>query len=416
MIFKITSGECFFRLLMGSFFAYAFACGLSKEVMGSDDGHKISEERPSSKATVLSSNLKKEAVSSEYSVVLLLQLLRWQIEHQPWNVSQGLVERIVSAPSADPETIGAALLIAARYTSKLGKHGESIVFYERWRQLQIDEKLLPEVLVELGREYREIGAFRSALDSFYTAMRVTRQVESRLTSSIQMAQWEVAETSYRLHDWERARRLFELFADSNKEGDLLTQSAFYRMGDCSRMLGDAVQTVVDYQRSLAHNSEHPFAPEARMGLLEVFLDQEKYPLAFKTLDELVASLEPMNSSDVIYWKRRSGELLFRHMFQQSSKDVALQILNSLEKLDPAPSWQEQLAYWKGLVYLKKTDWEKARESFLKKWTNEKTSTAKAEPKSLESKAENSSGKYADLCQWVLAYKRKVDDLRLLQPE
>jgi tetratricopeptide (TPR) repeat protein len=347
----------------------------------------------------------------------LLELLHRQLEHQSWDLSRAIVESIVNeAPLNSPEA-AEALLLAARFAGEHQRHGESIVYYERWRKLSGQEGNLAQVLVELGRQYRKIQAIKVAVDCFYSSMKQARLSQSGSIVAVKAAQWEVAETSYLLRDWERARKLFEMFTESYKDEDLLTQSAYYRMGDCSRELGDLRQTVVDYERALTHNPDHPFAPEARVGLLETFLKQENYPRALQVLSDLAESVVGMPMSQVSYWKRRSGEVLFRYMFHQSSPEITLKILETLGKIDASSEWQKQIGHWKGLVYLGEFKWDEALKSFPKEASDkaapaEKVESAKASQDGMSSL---SSSQYADYCQWILNFQKKQEELQLPLP-
>lgn len=345
---------------------------------------------------------------------VLSRMLQEQLGNQPWDISREFVERIIAEAPADSPELASALLATARYAASHERHGEAILYYQHWYENGKESDLAPDVMIELGREYRTVGAIASAIDAFYSAMRASRYGGTPLPAT-KAAQWEVAETSYQLHDWERSHKLFEMFTNGNREESLLTQSAYYRLGDCSRALGDHSQTVVDYTRALAHNPDHPFAPEARLELLNIYMKRENYDTALNCFHELAGLIQKMDTKNAIYWKRYSGEVLFMFMFRLHNHDLTLKILSALEELDQSEAWKKQLAYWRGLVDVKNSEWEAAVKDFH-------VASAAIPPSSSSAKVENSavldkeaSAKYATICEWIVDFDQKQQNLLLPTP-
>ncbi|MBI4024052.1 MAG: tetratricopeptide repeat protein [Verrucomicrobia bacterium] len=329
-----------------------------------------------------------------------LDVFRRQAGHQAWEVNRTMAERIATAASFDSLELRETLLLAARQAAAEGNHGESLLYYERWRQAASDDPSSPKVLVEQGREYREVGLIRNAMDSFYKAMKEARTLEGGPSPTLKTAQWEAAETSYRVQDWQRARKLFTRFTELYKDENLLLQTAFYRMGDCSRELDDTNQAVIDYQRALAHNESHLFAPAAFFSLLEIFLKRQQDDLAMDTLAKLTESITKMPDPDALYWKRRTGELLFRKRLQNQPQEETFQFLEALRKLDASIAWQEQVEFWKALSHVNAGQWEDADQSFSAPPLSATKELAPAIPPL----------KYADICKWIVAFHNKLAEL------
>lgn len=367
----------------------------------------------------------------------MLQLLKDQVDQLPLDTLKALTDKILEKSWAgSAETIEAvkyfrkALLIGARHASELQNHSEAILDYERWKAyaLQQDEfdPQMASVLIELGREYRKVGSSLTAIETFYRAMTYGRQSAADV-SVLRMARWEVAETTYLMKNWERARRLYEIFLDADEQKDFLTETAYYRVGDCWRAQGDENSMILSYQQALSNNDQHPYAPEARMALLQCFLDRENLPAWTKTLNEFADSVALMQPADAIYWKRRSGELLYGLLFKKQNYDKAFQVLQALEKMDPRnEEWLQQIARWKGLVYIQKKEWDNAKSILAAKQlsrpeeTTPPTSPAstesaavpaeKKEPAQLEAKVPNTE--FKDLCDWIQRSEKRKSDLGL----
>ena len=109
---------------------------------------------------------KQASLLNDASILDQMQVLRDQLEQQSWEVNRALVERLAGTVPFDSPELREVLLLAARHTSAQGQHGESIFYYERWCQAGKRDGRLPQVLVELGKEYRDVELIRSAVECF----------------------------------------------------------------------------------------------------------------------------------------------------------------------------------------------------------------------------------------------------------
>ncbi len=349
------------------------------------------------------------------TVADLVRLLREQLPHQRWDVSRGLLDRILAEAPPESDELSEALLISARYLSAHYHFGESILLYEHWLQAVNKDDDVPKVLVEMGIVYREVGAIKTAVDCFYRAMRVARQQHSN-AEIIMVAQWQVAETSYQIHDWERSRRLFEMFTDGYHDDNPLTQTAYYRMGDCSKAMGFEDQAIVDYVRALSNNDENTLAPEARFGILEIALAKGNDDLVDRAVNDLSLTIARMAPIEVTYWKKRSGELLFRHLFEQRSDELASRILDVLDKLDADSAWREQIAYWRGILWIQRGEWNKAVLAFQAPHANnDSPGDAIKDEKKNASSVTQPATRFMEVCKWISDVLKKQDQLHLPDP-
>jgi len=353
----------------------------------------------------------------------MVELLKRHLRHQSWEISRAVMEKLALQSPAGSADLREGLLLMARYAASQTWHGESILYYERWRtavaQAGGENPLLPRVLLELGREYRAAGSTPSAMESFYRAMTVARMMTEVPGTVVRDARWEVAETTYQVGEWERALTLYELFTDTYQSTDLMTQTAFYRMGDCCRALGRENDTVINYERALAHNDRHPFASEGRLGLLEVFLKKDNRVLWQQALSDLAATFPGMRPEEMVYWKRRIGQALLPHVLRSRDYADSLRILDELRKLDASPSWQEQMGRWEGLVYIELGKYDEAVARFSSKPAPAETVGAAATPATAEAATPLAepdvtvpTARFSELCGWLVDFQRKEGSLYL----
>lgn len=357
-----------------------------------------------------------------------IQILRQQLPVQPWSVGRLLVEHVLKQLKPGSKDYRDALVVAARWAAasknrdgEPNRHGEAVLYYERALQISsVEERETRDLLIELGREYRFLNATQKALEAFYRVMTVSRDRERGPTAALKIAQWEVAETAYAGKDWEKARMFFERFTDTYPEDDELVHSAWYRIGDCSRQLAQDNRTVVDYQRALARDGEHPFAPYAHVALLEIFLERDNTEIALQSLRNLAAVVAKMPAPEAKPWQRRVGELLFRKMIELRSTDLSLKILDSLGGMDSSVEWQAQLDYWKGIARLQQEDLDVARENFAAAaGPVEATGKKKATPGEAKREGAGSVARFAsddsEIIDWILKTRQKAAELNLPAP-
>ncbi|MDD2710499.1 MAG: tetratricopeptide repeat protein [Verrucomicrobiae bacterium] len=384
-------------------------CMAAPEHSPKTDGREGAHDKPSASDAAhppsSAGNPRTRGLSASPSPEDLISILPQQLLRQPWEFSRQLIEKVLSEVPFDSRSFQDTLLLAARCTAANERYGESILYYERWRfSAQMDPRL-PQVMVELGRQYRNLGLIKAATDYFYRTLRTARLTDKSSLPAVKSAQWELAETSFQLHDWERARRLFEMFTEANRESDSLTQSAFYRMGDCAFAAHEDSQAIVDYQRALSHNDQHAFAIQARINLLDIFLRRDNELMIFRTLHELAENIKKTPPAEAAHWKRLSGTVLFRQLFLKQSYELSKKIVDAMAALDESTPWQHQTAYWNGMVEIETGNWKPAI-AHLKSVSGEsieKNPTIALAPR------------LADHCEWIVTKQKDLAERGLLPP-
>jgi tetratricopeptide (TPR) repeat protein len=395
--------------------------GVAAAKPSSDEAGKAaaSPGRPASDSNPNTSPLPKELLDPKAKV----DFIRQQLDTQPLDTLRGMVEKIAAeTPTDAPESREAisllrqALLTMARRSVEFNNHSEAILYYERWRSLigkadELDPTLAP-IFIELGRQYRQVGSALSAVEAFYRAMMFARQGGTESTLHLKTARWEVAETNYMSRSWDRARRLYEMFVETDGGNDFLTHTAYYRIGDCWRAQEEEAAAIVAYERALTHNPSHPFAQEARLGLLQMFLNRSNYDAAMKTLQEFTDVTSTLTPEEMVYWKRRSGEALFRHLFVEQDYERSYEILNSLARMDPSLAWQNQVARWKALVHIQKGEYPKAAGALA--MTRQKVDGKEPPPEAVipNKGVAISNGAYLETCEWILEAQNRKKQLYL----
>jgi tetratricopeptide (TPR) repeat protein len=262
-----------------------------------------------------------------------------------------------------------ALLGLARMYRRQGSFTKSAAIDEKFIKEFADDARVPDAMLDLGRTLRAMGAYRMAINSFYSVINSTLKLPAEGFDHYQLlaktAQFEIAETHFASGEYAEAGkffgrlRLLDLAPADRARAHFKSAYALQLAGD----LEGAVTTLRAYleQWPLDENG-----PEAR-HLLATTLRQLNRP------DEaLVATLELLRHEQAnseadpkrwSYWQRRTGNQLANEFFQAGDTINALAIYQGLASLAPEPAWRLPLTYQIALCYERLRLVERARTAY-----------------------------------------------------
>ena len=225
-------------------------------------------------------------------------------------------------------------------------------FLNRWP----DDPRVPEVLLNQGRLFRQMGLHELALTKFYAVMTAALTLKSdrldyyeRLVAE---AQVEIAETHFRLGKYAEAAEYFSrLFHQDN--ADLDKQQILYRLVQCYSGMTNydlAVGTAGDFLRRYANSPEEP---EVRFDLATALKglgqNNESLQQVLLLLQEQSAQA-PAHPENWAYWQQRAGNLIANQFYHEGDYPRALEIYTSLAQLDASPQWQVPVWYQIAMTY------------------------------------------------------------------
>jgi len=214
----------------------------------------------------------------------------------------------------------------------------------------------PEVLFRQGMLYRQIGAQAMALSKFYavmsTAVAIADSQLPRYRSLVLLAQTEIADTYFLQGQYSDSADFFRkvLKLEHPEVNEPLIR---YKLVKSLAALGRHPDVVAEGQMFVAKCSEAAELPEVRFLLSESFrqLGQVRSALE-QTLALLTAGKERAEKDPETwaYWQQRTGNGLANQLYREGDYLSALQVYETLSKLQDAPSWQLPAWYQMGLVY------------------------------------------------------------------
>ena len=260
-----------------------------------------------------------------------------------------------------------ALLALAHLYRKAGTLTKAVAVYEKFLAEFPDDPRVPEAFLDLGRTLRDMGAYKLAINRFYSVINSTLNVSTqdfeRYALLAKTAQFEIAQTYYEAGDYAEAGRFFTRVRLLDLAPADLAR-AYFMSGCAEQQAGDLDTAVTTLKSFLEQWPNDPNGPEARYVLAEALegLNRPKEALAV-TLSLLNAehNLVASDPRRWAYWQRRTGNQLANRFFQNGDALNALVIYRCLAGLSPDPSWRLPVTYQIGLCYerLYQTDQAKA---------------------------------------------------------
>lgn len=262
--------------------------------------------------------------------------------------------QIMAAREATIDDLANALVGLARVYRKFGSLTKAAAIYEKYLKDYPAHDHVPDVLLELGRTHRALGAHQLALARFYSVLNSTLKLSSEGFVHYQMlaktAQFEIAETHFQMGAYPEANkyfsrlRLLDLAPADRARAHFKSAYALY----LGKEFEPAVVTLHSYLEQWPQDEN---VPEARyllsLSLRTLGRKQEALDATLQLLRAAQSGVDPKRWS---YWQRRTGNQLANEFFQAGDTLNALVIYQGLAALSPDPAWRLPITYQIALCY------------------------------------------------------------------
>ncbi|MDD5348996.1 MAG: tetratricopeptide repeat protein [Chthoniobacteraceae bacterium] len=289
------------------------------------------------------------------SIAGYLRLAQNAVQNNNLSVAEAFFERMLNVPAPDIDK-RAGLLAMARAYEEAKVYAKAIAVYEKFNHLFPRDAEAPDILLKLGRLYREAGAHQLALDRFYNVLNSVLKINGNelpvYKAATLTAQFEIAETYFDVGDYKQANKFFNLISllDLTPEDrDRATFRALY----CLFLLNQYTETIAAAKGFLEQYPDSPNLPETRyiiaMSLKAANRPQEAltYTLDLLRGEKAKAGKDP---AAWITWKCKTGNQIANDFYQQGDFLKALTIYQSLATLNEAPDWQWPVIYQMGICF------------------------------------------------------------------
>ena len=249
-----------------------------------------------------------------------------------------------------------ALLGLARMHRKQGVFTKASAVYERFLKSYPDDARVPDALLELGRCQRAMGAYKNALNRFYSVINSTLKLPPESYEHYQLlaktAQFEIAETHYETGNFQEAAKFFDRLRLLDLAPEDRARAHF--KSACALMNGgETEKAATKFKQFVDQWPDDENVPEARY-LLALSLRQLgradealTITLALLRTEQANAGTDPKTWA---YWQRRTGNQLANDFFQNGDTLSAVAIYEGLSRLSDATTWRLPIVYQMGLCY------------------------------------------------------------------
>ena len=249
-----------------------------------------------------------------------------------------------------------ALLGIARMYRRAGNFTKAAAIYEKFLKTFPDESRVPDALLDLGRTFRAMGAYKLAISRFYNVINSALKLPPEGFEHYQLlaktAQFEIAETHFAAGNFTDAGKYFSRL----RLLDLAPADrarAHFKSAYAQILAGEketAVNTLHDF---LQEWPEDENVPEARHLLATTLRQINRNEEAMTATLLLLRSEQAHSLADPkrwIYWQRRTGNELANEFFENGDTMYALTIYQGLAALSSDQIWHLPVTYQIALCY------------------------------------------------------------------
>lgn len=259
----------------------------------------------------------------------------------------------LDVPDVEKKT---ALIQMAGVFEKNQIYSKAIAVYEKIVKLFPLDPKSPEILLKLGRIYRETGAYQMAISKFYSVLNTTLKIDRKDFESYklltQQAQFEIAETYFVADDYQQADKFFSLLKRLNLSREDKARVEFKSIY-CHYILNDYPTVIISARKYIETYPETKEVPECRYVLASALRRMNRTQEATDEVMALLRNEKPKEKADPknwVYWQKKTGNQIANDLYQQTEFVKALTIYQALAKLDTAQEWQLPVVYQIGLCF------------------------------------------------------------------
>lgn len=277
--------------------------------------------------------------------------------------------QILNSAAFGPAAQLDALLGLARLHRRQGVFTKAAAIYEKFLKDHPDDPRVPDVLLDLGRALRVMGAPKLAISRFYSVIHSTLKMPAEGFDHYQQlartAQFEIAETHFDTGNFTEAGkfysrlRLLDIAPADRARAHF--KSAY------SQLLAGALEAAVTTLRGyLDQWPDDEAGPEARYLLATTLRQLGRANDALAVTLDLLRAEHAQSARDPrrwAYWQRRTGNQLANEFFQTGDTLNALTIYQSLAALAEDPAWRLPVTYQIALAYERLRGIEQARAAY-----------------------------------------------------
>jgi len=253
------------------------------------------------------------------------------------------------------------------------------LIYEKYLEMYPHDKSVPQILVKLGRIYRKMGAYDSALEKFYNVIDMSLSINENQMPLYEYlstkAQLEIADTYFIMGEYKKVLKLFarmERTSLTYEERERIAYKTAYSQSK-TKNYDEAIKSSTTF---LKNYPKSKFAPEVWFLLVNAYKQTNEYQNAIEAVFSMLSfkSYDKKDEPTWIYWQRKTANELANSFYEQGDFINALKVYQAMAKLSNTRDWQWPVIYQIGRCFEKLKIYDKAKESYNiivtdKEWKN-----------------------------------------------
>lgn len=285
---------------------------------------------------------------------LILQSAQRAVSHEEFAQAQSYYESALEKPVPLAEKRTVLLDLAALLEEKLKQPARAATVYEQFVSLFPSDLEVPAITLRLGRIYRELGAFKSAINRLFgvlnSAMRLGDTDAYRRL--VQDAQFEIAETYFAAGQYAEAATYFERLTRLDLPAEQKVAAEF-KSTNLKFLRADHPAALAAAQLFLKQHADHPLAAEAQYIAIQSLRRLGRTEEALQEALKILRAAKAVDASQPAvwkYWRLKMGNDLANDLYAKNSILPALTVYQVLAELEEAPEWRWPAVYQIGLCF------------------------------------------------------------------
>lgn len=301
-------------------------------------------------ATILTAATEKPTVKTVAEKRDRVYMAEKLVANHDFRMAITLLRDIDRSSGATEDERARAQLILAKIDLHNNNATAAVVKLSSWLSEFPRRRESPFVYYLLGQAYRDLGVYELSRDNFYRVLSgslvaVSNSDDPNYNSEkklVRAAVWQLAETEYMHHNWDRALTFFERFYTQNPSGDQLVEASLYRKADCQYQMRHRTEAIAGYEKALAVAPFHPFAPEAWLRLYFLYGSEQQMQKQADALQALSWVIKNLQPNRIPYWQQRAVAMIMELPVENRMHLVTLR--DGLRNRVDDPGWKTLYSY------------------------------------------------------------------------
>lgn len=241
--------------------------------------------------------------------------------------------------------------------------------YEKFIELYPKDPDIPTIYLNLGRLYRDIGAYEIAIERFYTILNLSLGAKAKNIDEFKImvleAQSQIADIYFELQKFDQAKTFYnrldriELSAEQK-------EYVLFQLAMCSFKLDQLSIALSQLQIFISQHPESKFIPECHYLTAYIYQKLNKPEDAIRAIRTLLDTNNQNNMKDPelwLYWKKKTTNQIANEFYQDNDYISALKVYQAMLHLDTSTEWQWPILYQSALCFEKLLMYPKAEEAY-----------------------------------------------------